>query len=128
MKRSCKQSSSTPGKPTRKSQRADAFSLQQIQEGNVDLFHPEIKKKKKNKLKISESNDKYTASSRTFSLDHARKVTVKLCKSQKCDSRPHRSLNLSRAAELRRKRPLDRSQSKYIYKKASMSRRDGTKY
>ena len=49
MKRSCKQSSSTPGKPTGKSQRANAFSLQQIQEGNVDLFHPEIKKKKKKK-------------------------------------------------------------------------------
>ena len=73
MERSCKQSSSTPGKPTGKSQRANAFSFQQIQEQNVDLFHPEIKKKK---LKMGESTYKYTASSRTFSLDHARKVTV----------------------------------------------------
>ena len=84
MERSCKQSSSTPGKPTGKSQRTNAFSLQQIQEGNVDLFHPEIKK---SELKMSESNEKYTASSRTFSLDHALKLTVKLCKLQNCDSR-----------------------------------------
>ena len=54
---------------------------------------------------MSESDEKCTTSSRTFSLDHARKVTVKLCKLQKQQkwtrgSRPHRSLDPSGAAEL----------------------------
>ena len=52
---------------------------------------------------MSEKNENYTANSRTFSLDHARKVTIKLCKLQKWTrrSRPHRSIDPSRAAEVR---------------------------
>ena len=76
-------SGSTNRKTGWKSHRANAITLQQIHVGNVDLFHPKMKKQTKTgqrQYKIDCYAGDYAVVH--FSSDHALKVTVKVCKLQ----------------------------------------------
>ena len=94
MKRSCKPSTLNSWETNRKRLRANVITLQEIQEGNVDLFNPEIKKQTKNERKQWKID--YEQSYFKFSLDRDSKIM----QITKMNSRLAASLAIARSIAL----------------------------